>query len=644
MSTFVAHQTHALIAAAVPASPTRPGTPADANEELGALFLSLTPPISLSQAQSAIDALKERGSTQLNAAGAAHNEEARALQHAVLGRISVALYAHALQLHLDEASQADEEADWWFEVERSQLNAAQFLLQTLPIRLRDAAKVIVQALRRQNIPISPSAFTPSSLRRLFPSTSSLRPNALLTALFPTIRSNVALQSASLLSASGVASTLLFPLELVRQECRLKRKKLQRIRDERAEVLGRLADMRGELEKAVSSPLGDNADADASLLALARTLEELSDGRSETDAAVDASGEQDVLSTLSTLAFNTLPEHGTIHATSLRLSDLRRPSRLTLAWPRLLLLPPLSLYAIKLAYTNRSSLAGMVRDARETVIGFWRGWILEPLREMVRTVRAGGEGGVIVSAQGVEADVKSLERMTLALAKEKLHYGAAQLDALSSQIRVGDLTPVLEIYEEDIKSPLKSAVAGTLLRSVFIQVQKAKVDIDQALAGIDKLLKSQELTFAFVGVAPALAIVYVLGGSLRQLWLGGKGRGRYGGRKRRVGAWVAMRRIERLLIAQPTADRRHAPRSSANGNGAIPPLTSGLLLLSVTHLRQYAETALPANSRIREGFLEDVGDLEDPSLGRAEKLRVIDRMWRSWGAPLGWDHAAGGGYQ
>jgi len=33
-----------------------------------------------------------------------------------------------------------------------------------------------------------------------------------------------------------------------------------------------------------------------------------------------------------------------------------------------------------------------------------------------------------------------------------------------------------------------------------------VDIDQALSGIDKLLKSQELTFAFVGVAPALAIV------------------------------------------------------------------------------------------------------------------------------------------
>jgi len=43
----------------------------------------------------------------------------------------------------------------------------------------------------------------------------------------------------------------------------------------------------------------------------------------------------------------------------------------------------------------------------------------------------------------------------------------------------------------------------------------------------------------------------------------------------------------------------------------------------------------ARSRLREGFLEDVGDLEDPSLDREEKMRVVERMWRSWGRALGW---------
>lgn len=68
-------------------------------------------------------------------------------------------------------------------------------------------------------------------------------------------------------------------------------------------------------------------------------------------------------------------------------------------------------------------------------------------------------------------------MTLALAHDKLHYNQDQLEALSKQIRLGDLTPVLEIYEEDIKNPVRSAVTGTLLRSVFVQVQKAKVSLN-----------------------------------------------------------------------------------------------------------------------------------------------------------------------
>lgn len=70
----------------------------------------------------------------------------------------------------------------------------------------------------------------------------------------------------------------------------------------------------------------------------------------------------------------------------------------------------------------------------------------------------------------------------------------------------------------------------------------QVDINQALSGIDKLLKSQELTFAFVGVAPALAIVYAAAGYVRGIWSGGKGQGRYGGTARRSGVWLTMRSV------------------------------------------------------------------------------------------------------
>jgi nuclear-control-of-ATPase protein 2 len=67
-------------------------------------------------------------------------------------------------------------------------------------------------------------------------------------------------------------------------------------------------------------------------------------------------------------------------------------------------------------------------------------------------------------------------------------------------------------ERDLQSPLKSAVTGTLVRSLLIQIQKVKVgepsiihdtmlmlifffqvDVDIAMDGIEKMLRSQQLT-------------------------------------------------------------------------------------------------------------------------------------------------------
>lgn len=88
----------------------------------------------------------------------------------------------------------------------------------------------------------------------------------------------------------------------------------------------------------------------------------------------------------------------------------------------------------------------------------------------------------------------------------------------------------------------------------------------------------------------------------------------------------LRRIERLIVTETNVKE---------GGGTLPPLTSGLLLISVSHLRSYAERYLPARSLFREGFLDDVADLENPELGKLEKQRILDRMWRSWGDILGW---------
>jgi nuclear-control-of-ATPase protein 2 len=89
-------------------------------------------------------------------------------------------------------------------------------------------------------------------------------------------------------------------------------------------------------------------------------------------------------------------------------------------------------------------------------------------------------------------------------------------------------------------------------------------------------------------------------------------------------YKSLRRIERLLIVHPAS-----PEAPSDVSAPIKPLSTGLLILSLTRLRSYALNYLPAN--VRKPFLQDLGDLEDTHLDRNAKLRVVDRMWRCWGS-------------
>ncbi|KXN88303.1 Nuclear control of ATPase protein 2 [Leucoagaricus sp. SymC.cos] len=597
-------------------------------------------------AQQIRDAVSILSSFESQSISVASDPEEGALRNAVIAKVAVGLYAEALKIYLSQATEVEAEAEWWRDIERSRVNVAWYLLQTTPSRLFSVVETVVAAVRSQNIPLSISTFTPSSLSRLFPTspTSPFRPSILTTACFPRLAQTSLAVTASLhlptvgfSSSTGltqqfvhttsyyfavIASYISYPLSLTRQECYANRRDLENIRNERAEILGQLSQMRNNLSSILTNP-GYEYSGTIQFLPKVQRFVEILDQKAAVDTDIIYPS---VVEALAHLSDETLPELSRSHQQMLKSNRLLRPRKWILIWPKVLLLPPLALYVCKSLYASRASLEEVAKDTVETVKAFVQNWLLEPLRDVLRTVRSGSddEAGVLVRKEGVLADLDSLERMTLSLAKDELHYNEEQLAALSRQIRSGDMTPVMRVYEDDIRTPLKSAIAGTLLRNVFIQVQKAKVDIDQALTGIDRLLKSQELTFAFVGVAPALAIVYLAGGAINGTWTGRRGRSRYGRLQERKGVWEGMRRIERLLITQPTDTQQVAT------------LPSGLMLLTLARLRLYAIDNLPANSRLREGFLEDLNDLENPDLGRDAKLEVVHRMWRCWGVELGWE--------
>jgi nuclear-control-of-ATPase protein 2 len=71
------------------------------------------------------------------------------------------------------------------------------------------------------------------------------------------------------------------------------------------------------------------------------------------------------------------------------------------------LPPVSFYC----YTSHTywipALLDLAYNAKETIRGFITGWLMEPLKEVLRTIRGGeleGRGG-IVRTESVRADLE-----------------------------------------------------------------------------------------------------------------------------------------------------------------------------------------------------------------------------------------------
>lgn len=103
--------------------------------------------------------------------------------------------------------------------------------------------------------------------------------------------------------------------------------------------------------------------------------------------------------------------------------------------------------------------------------------------------------------------------------------------------------------------------------------------------------------------------------------------------------IFCRRVERLFNLSST----NQAIPTVNKNDGLTILTStndniqqqqldcesqGVLLCEVHLLRSYA-LYLPTRNSIRDLFIQDLRDLEDPNLTIGQKLQTIERMSRSW---------------
>ena len=144
---------------------------------------------------------------------------------------------------------------------------------------------------------------------------------------------------------------------------------------------------------------------------------------------------------------------TAHETSFRSSAhaLAPPSALARAWPYLLSAPLVGGIIARTVYNHRASLRLWVQETVSTVRGFLIDWVVEPVRQILETLRGGEEGGIaLMGRESLQSDLASLERMVVDFARDEYKLEPEELQVLAQQVRAGDLTPVLRVWEEDIK--------------------------------------------------------------------------------------------------------------------------------------------------------------------------------------------------
>ncbi|KAF6842037.1 ATP synthase regulation protein NCA2 [Colletotrichum plurivorum] len=553
----------------------------------------------------------------------------------LVSKATVQTYGVILNTLLDQIIPLSDEIWYWDEVLSSYTYSSLYTIQTSPLRLWTFSKDIYhESKHRIQLDQTPGEFMQSTRMGL-----SQQWQQFYGVVRESIRDS---------SIANFQRRVLSPIALSRSEARRKLAHLKRLREMTASGLGVLVDEGltfGVDDEDDKSEAGvDSHDwkgvVERSVALMDMVLKDvlfLESGVAEFEDKVFAGVEEDpelsihiedsnavekpsvLVRRLLKILDNGLPNH--VVATDMLVRENGRPSRLVRYWLPATIALFSSTTILRLLSNRRADIASWIQDFGVTARDFWFNWVIEPTRKIIGTIRHESNSEIaIMSRDSLKADRESLERMVVDFALDKPHFagdGASLTDAQIADIKMkvseGDVTPVLRAYEKDLRSPFVGAVKGDLVRSLLIQVQKTKVDLEVAISGIDSLLKSQELVFGFIGLTPGVLVSIGIFQYLRGIFGARKGarNSRHAGRSIRV-----LRNIDRIFSEATPAQ-----------NNLLSYKDHGLLLCEVHVLRNLMQRVLPRD-RQRE-FLEDLDDLANLK-GIQVQVRALDRIRWAYG--------------
>ncbi|KAK2606112.1 Nuclear control of ATPase protein 2 [Conoideocrella luteorostrata] len=546
-------------------------------------------------------------------------------------KATVHIYGAILNSLLDQIIPLNDDIWYWSDVLSSYTYSSLYTVQTSPIRFwawgQDVYTASKVRLRTLSVRDSPAEFVDSTAAGV-----SQQWHQFYSIVRDTIRER---------SLANIQRKVLSPVAFCRSEARRKQAQLRKLREITASGLGVLMDeglqfghdddkaevqdshdLKGVVERSVAlmdMVLKEVCSLDVNIHDFEDKVFAGVEEDPELSVHLEDSVTPDRPAVLSRrllrIIDKTLPEH--VNSMQSLAKENGRPRRIVRYWLPTVVGVLSSTTILRILVNRQDQIINWITNLGGTIRDFWFNWIVQPTEKVIKTIRHDESSEIaIMSRDSLKADRESLERMVVDFAKDKPHFAVAgnttiteaQIADIRSKVAEGDVTPVLRAFEQDLRSPFVGAIRGDLVRSLLIQVQKTKVDLEVAMTGIDSLLKSQELVFGFVGLTPGVLVTigmlqYVLGifggrSGLRQ--------DRKSGRAVRI-----LRNIDRILSeARPTE------------NNVLSYKDHGLLLCEVHVLRSYASNLMPGD--IEKEFLEDLEDLANIK-GIQVQTKALERI-------------------
>lgn len=285
---------------------------------------------------------------------------------------------------------------------------------------------------------------------------------------------------------------------------------------------------------------------------------------------------------------------------------KKPSILTRYWPAII---TGIIFTYKIIGQWQTIYSFISNQLIGSCISLWNNWIADPLIKIYQTIRHDENAQIaLMTKQSLDADMRSLERMVIDFARDlNPQYTAVySTDSIVESVKQGDLSIVLRPYEQELQTPIKSLISGQLVRSLLIQVQKTKVDVEIAMNGIDKLLQSQQLVFGLIAALPGVSAGYWLLTNLKK-WMNGEFKSFKTMTKTRQQLSITLTNIYHLL-------------NKTEGYQSI-----GLILCEAMILRQLGRSFITSKLQYDQ-WLYDIQQVESVSANAEYKRHLIERMW------------------